>query len=218
MESCPGWHRPNLILLIALYHCIHSLKIHFISNSSSHGSLFPVFLYDELCNGQACTCFMLECHCFSKVDTNIWNCWLIVRQNRERAWLLSLKCQLLHHPDSLAFQPQTSPKQSISTSTWVHNPELTARRPPWGGRSEQHAIVSLPSMCQDLACSGTTTRRNGKGHPAEFQWLPLFALYNVPSCSLWGASSGIPLPVLAPWCWSLSPNKPWFCLLLISIT
>lgn len=137
-ESCPDPHRPNLILLTAFYHCIHSLKIHFISNSSSHGSLFPVFLYDELCNGQARTCFMLKCHCFSKVDTNIWNYWLIVRQNRERAWLHSLKCQLLHHPDSVAFQPQTSPRHSISTSTWVHNPELTARRPPWGGRSEQH--------------------------------------------------------------------------------
>lgn len=75
VESYPGWRRPTIPF--NSNHHIHSLSVHVISHSSIHDSVFPVSPYEELCNGHACTCFLVhKCQCFSKVETNIWNGWL----------------------------------------------------------------------------------------------------------------------------------------------
>lgn len=75
MESYPGWRRPTIPF--NSNHHIHSLSVHVISHSSIHDSVFPVSPYEELCNGHACTCFLVhKCQCFAKVETNIWNGWL----------------------------------------------------------------------------------------------------------------------------------------------
>ena len=40
--------------------------------------MFPVFSYEECCSVYACTCFLAhKWQCFSKVDNDVWNCWII---------------------------------------------------------------------------------------------------------------------------------------------